>query len=125
MPTRSADVDWSVRADDCGESLSKYAASFKLKNKVDCLHRCEDKNKTVYKHLKHWRILAVSGSTLNVYCMHSQDWMGQFFQQFLFLFTIFILHSRESELYRYVLDGISALAWELLLPRCLGYLSST
>ena len=32
---------------------------------------------------------------------------------FLCLF-IFILHSRESELYRYVLDGTSALAWELL-----------
>ena len=42
-----------------------------------------------------------------------------------FLFTIFILHSGESDLYRYVLDGMSALAWELLLPRCLGHLSST
>ena len=31
---------------------------------------------------------------------------------FLYLF-IFILHSRESELYRYILDGTSALAWEL------------
>ena len=39
---------------------------------------------------------------------------------FLFLFTIFILHSRESELYRYILDGMSALAWELLFPRFLG-----
>ena len=29
------------------------------------------------------------------------------------LFVIFILHSRESELYRYTLDGKSALAWEL------------
>ena len=29
------------------------------------------------------------------------------------LFAIFILHSRESELYRYTLDGKSALAWEL------------
>ena len=31
---------------------------------------------------------------------------------YLYLF-IFILHSRESELYRYILDGTSALAWEL------------
>ena len=30
-----------------------------------------------------------------------------------FLFAIFILHSGESELYRYVLDGMSALAGEL------------
>ena len=30
-----------------------------------------------------------------------------------FLFTKFIFHSRESELYRHVLDGISALTWEL------------
>ena len=31
---------------------------------------------------------------------------------FLYLF-IFILHSRESELYCYILNGTSALAWEL------------
>ena len=41
---------------------------------------------------------------------------------YLLLFAIFILHSRESELYRYVLDGKSALAWELPFP---GHLSST
>ena len=35
-----------------------------------------------------------------------------FFLYLLYLF-IFILHSRESELYRYILDGTSALAWEL------------
>ena len=39
-------------------------------------------------------------------------------------FTIFILHSRESELHRYVLDGMSAIAGELLFPRRLGHLSS-
>ena len=45
---------------------------------------------------------------------------------FLFvLFAIFILHSRESELYRYTLDGKSALAWELPFSRFMGYLSST
>ena len=32
----------------------------------------------------------------------------------IFLFTMFILYSQESEFYRYVLDGKSALAWELL-----------
>ena len=36
--------------------------------------------------------------------------VGSFF--FLYLF-IFILDSRESELYRYILDGTFALAWEL------------
>ena len=40
----------------------------------------------------------------------------------LLLFAIFIIHSRESELYRYTLDGKSALAWELPF---LGHLSST
>ena len=44
---------------------------------------------------------------------------------FVFVLFIFILHSRESELYRYILDGKSALAWELPFPRCLGHLSST
>ena len=36
------------------------------------------------------------------------------------LFAIFILHSRESELYRYTLDGKSALAWELPFSRFYG-----
>ena len=44
---------------------------------------------------------------------------------FLLLFVIFILHSRESELYRYTLDGKSALAWELPFLRFMGHLSST
>ena len=39
---------------------------------------------------------------------------------FLFLFAIFILHSRESELYPYTLDGKSALAWELPFSRFYG-----
>ena len=43
----------------------------------------------------------------------------------LVLFAIFILHSRESELYRYTLDGKSALAWELPFSRIMGHLSST
>ena len=30
-----------------------------------------------------------------------------------FVFVHIFLHSRESELYRYILDGTSALAWEL------------
>ena len=44
---------------------------------------------------------------------------------FCFVCFIFILHSRESELYRYILDGTSALAWELPFLRCLGHPSST
>ena len=49
-----------------------------------------------------------------------------FFLFFCFiLFAIFILHSRESELYRYTLDGKSALAWELPFSRFMGHLSST
>ena len=47
---------------------------------------------------------------------------------FLFYFVLFaivILHSRESELYRYTLDGKSALAWELPFSRFMGHLSST
>ena len=45
-------------------------------------------------------------------------------REFFYLFAIFILHLRESELYRYILDVRSALAWELPF-RCLGHLSST
>ena len=41
------------------------------------------------------------------------------------LFAIFILHSRESELYRYTLDGKSALALVLPFSRFMGHLSST
>ena len=48
-----------------------------------------------------------------------------FFFCFFVLFAIFILHSRESELYRYTLDGKSALAWELPFSRFMGHLSST
>ena len=50
---------------------------------------------------------------------------GQELKFVLFVLFIFILHSRESELYRYILEGKSALAWELPFPRCLGHLSST
>ena len=44
---------------------------------------------------------------------------------FFVLFAIFILHLRESKLYRYTLDGKSALAWELPFSRFMGHLSST
>ena len=42
-----------------------------------------------------------------------------------YVLFIFILHSRESELYRYILDGKPALTWELPFLRRLGHLSST
>ena len=47
------------------------------------------------------------------------------FVLFFVLFAIFILHSRESDLYRYTLDGKSVLAWELPFSRFMGHLSST
>ena len=43
----------------------------------------------------------------------------------MYVLFIFILHSRDSKLYRYILDATSALAWELPFPRYLGHLSST
>ena len=43
----------------------------------------------------------------------------------LFYLPYFILHSQESELYRYTLDSKSALAWELPFSRFMGHLSST
>ena len=54
-------------------------------------------------------------------------WYGHVLRKdlFIYLLTIFILHSRESELCRYVLDGMPALARELLFPKCLGHLSAT
>ena len=56
--------------------------------------------------------------------IHFIDWtnntdtenFGLMFFYIFFYFAIFILHSRESKLYRYILDGMSALAWEL--PFC-------
>ena len=44
-------------------------------------------------------------------------------QNIFFLFAIFILHSRESELYHYILDGTTAIAWEFPFSKCLGHLS--
>ena len=43
----------------------------------------------------------------------------------VFLFDIFILHSRESELCRYISDGTCVLAGELPFLRCLNRLSFT
>ena len=45
------------------------------------------------------------------------------FLYFFVLLFIFILHSRESKLYRYILDGTSSLAWELPFPRFMGHLT--
>ena len=43
--------------------------------------------------------------------IESQLELGMAFLFVFVLFAIFILHSRESELYRYALDGKSALAY--------------
>ena len=60
------------------------------------------------------------GSGKDMFTFHAM-----FLFLFFVLFAIFILHSRESELYRYILDGKSALAWELPFSRSMGHLSST
>ena len=44
---------------------------------------------------------------------------------FFFCFICHIYPPFESELYRYTLDGKSALAWELPFSRFMGHLSST
>ena len=49
----------------------------------------------------------------------TEKWVIDCFLFFFVLFAIFILHSRESKLYRYTLDGKSALAWELPFSRFL------
>ena len=49
----------------------------------------------------------------------------RFCQRSVFYLPYFILHSRESELYRYTLDGMFVLAWELPFSRFMGHLSST
>ena len=41
-----------------------------------------------------------------------------------YLLVMFVLHSRESELYRSNLDGRSALAWELPFSRCLSHIKT-
>ena len=53
-------------------------------------------------------------------------WLAGLLQPvFLIFFFLPILHSRESKLYRYILDGASALTWELQFQSCQGHLSST
>ena len=47
------------------------------------------------------------------------------FVQMKMFFFICHIYPRESELYRYVLGGMSAFAWELPFSWCLGHLSST
>ena len=83
-------------------------------------------------HKNLWMKLLMS--FLNQYCMGCPHYFVdqiipglslQFCFILFVLFAIFILHSRESELYRYTLDGKSALAWELPFWRFMGHLSST
>ena len=64
---------------------------------------------------------------LAIFCLSttSVPGPGKFCFILFVLFAIFIIHSRESELYRYTLDGKSALAWELLFSRFMGHLFST
>ena len=48
-----------------------------------------------------------------------------FYGIFCIALSMVIFHLRKSKLYRYILDGTSALAWELPFSTCLGHLSST
>ena len=48
--------------------------------------------------------------------------LGNFFFFFFILYLPYLSSIHEKAMYRYVLDGKSALAWELLFP---GHLSST
>ena len=57
---------------------------------------------------------------LIILCNHSSPLIS-----YIYVLSMFILHLRESELYRYILDGTSALAWELPLLWYLGHLPST
>ena len=77
---------------------------------------CSSKKHCPHCHHQHMRIL-------KFICNYNV--MACFVFLLFVLFAIFILHSRESELYRYTLDGKSALAWELPFSRFMGHLSST
>ena len=66
-----------------------------------------------------------TGMFFLTYCLGKlTDCLSKMFDM-LYFFAIFIFHSRESELYSYIFDRMSALAWELLFPRCLDHLSLT
>ena len=75
----------------------------------------------------HSPLVSTFFSVVSFYLNTSIPRSPQYSLLFLFfvLFAIFILHSRESELYGYTLDGKSALAWEFPFSRFMGHLSST
>ena len=72
------------------------------------------KNLKLRKHAMKDKSLANSKTYLKFKCLEENTLYC------FVLFAIFILHSRESELYRYTLDGKSALAWELPFSRFCG-----
>ena len=83
--------------------------------------------KTLGRTLKHLTKISKHVQNFYIYAGHIGNSSPSLLKkraESMYLF-IFILHSRESELYRYILDGTSALAWELPFLRCLGHLSST
>ena len=104
-------------------------ASFHIETLTRNKRTCTDLVKSELQSLFLDEIFALSSMVINkpsrdniAACPHRQDMSTHFF---LVLFAIFILHSRESELYRYTLDGKSALAWELPFSRFMDHLSST
>ena len=50
---------------------------------------------------------------------HFYVWRNGVACSIFYVLLMFILHSRESKLYRSLLDGMSALAWEFPFPKCL------
>ena len=61
--------------------------------------------------------------------IYTGAWLcNQCFLQSVFCICICIVHIyppfTRRQIYRYILDGKSKLAWELPFPRCLGHLSS-
>ena len=93
---------------------------------IFCHHKtivvCDVYSDLIFVELSQNYYCSMSPTTKSLVC-HYLDLNKVQSQQFFF--AIFILYSRESELYRYILDGTSALTRELPFPRCLGHLSST
>ena len=107
-------VDLAATLATCSVQL-KPIASLQLKSINQCIPAAKlyKRSKTLTAILKQFLFEEFSKTTITI-----------IFVLFV-LFAIFILHSRESELYRYTLDGQSALAWELPFSRFMGHLSST
>ena len=75
-------------------------------------------------HYSHFKLNFCVLSALQIFSSLSFTSFRKATKQLLLL-SILILHLQKSELCCCFLDGMSALAWELLFPRSLGHLSDT